>query len=443
MKYLDILNDKINNINNNIFNKYEINKKIVEEKKENKDKKIMRKNNSMKQFNYNNKNETKEQRNGKALSPKKKLKKIHQTHNYFSRKDLKIVPESNNNINKKQRNTVNKNYGFKSKAKQEKELINGAIEHLRNNMLKNKNNKEISLELIQKKYNEINENNYEKKNRNNKRIKKEEESTMSFTSVSSELNQNKNNNLLNTVDSNNEKCSSNMFKKEMKKIMNYNKKIKKEKNCGSAIKNKMITYKNEKYEFNNDKNYNNKRMKKSLTQIKFGKTENENTTCSKNQKTNKMISPIENQKSIYYFNNSKNCSDSTKINNKNIDVKKFRNVLDKYVIYKNKKRKSTNQNIKRKEDNKINIDDNITKNLNKQKNKEELNKKRKNDSLNKNDSKIEKEIYNDIKFDKFEDDDRANTLCDDLGSNMNIKELINLPFYITPKYSNNLSQNNN
>ena len=41
-------------------------------------------------------------------------------------------------------------------------------------MLKNKNNKEISLELIQKKYNEINENNYEKKNRNNKRIKKEE-----------------------------------------------------------------------------------------------------------------------------------------------------------------------------------------------------------------------------------------------------------------------------
>ena len=443
MKYLDILNDKINNINNNIFNKYEINKKIVEEKKENKDKKIMRKNNSMKQFNYNNKNETKEQRNGKALSPKKKLKKIHQTYNYFSRKDLKIVPESNNNINKKQRNIVNKNYGFKSKAKQEKEFINGAIEYLRNNMLKNKNNKEISLELIQKKYNEINENNYEKKNRNNKRIKKEEESTMSFTSVSSELNQNKNNNLLNTVDSNNEKCSSNMFKKEMKKIMNYNKKIKKEKNCGSAIKNKMITYKNEKYEFNNDKNYNNKRMKKSLTQIKFGKTENEKTTCSKNQKTNKMISPIENQKSIYYFNNSKNCSDSTKINNKNIDEKIFRNVLDKYVIYKNKKRKSNNQNIKRKEDNKINIDDNITKNLNKQKNKEELNKKRKNDSLNKNDSKIEKEIYNDIKFDKFEDDDRANTLCDDLGSNMNIKELINLPFYITPKYSNNLSQNNN
>ena len=37
--------------------------------------------------------------------------------------------------------------------------------------------------------------------------------------------------------------------------------------------------------------------------------------------------------------------------------------------------------------------------------------------------------------------DSSKTLCDDLGNNIDIKDLINLPFYITPKYSNNISQN--
>ena len=61
------------------------------------------------------------------------------------------------------------------------------------------------------------------------------------------------------------------------------------------------------------------------------------------------------------------------------------------------------------------------------------------------DLKLQKENENIIKnnndIDNIEEDDRMNTLCNDLGSNTNIKELINLPFHISPKYSNNISQN--
>ena len=53
----------------------------------------------------------------------------------------------------------------------------------------------------------------------------------------------------------------------------------------------------------------------------------------------------------------------------------------------------------------------------------------KNDSLS-NNINIESENY-----------DSSKTLCDDLGNNIDIKDLKNLPFYIKPKYSNNISQN--
>ena len=49
------------------------------------------------------------------------------------------------------------------------------------------------------------------------------------------------------------------------------------------------------------------------------------------------------------------------------------------------------------------------------------------------------EDYNNIN--NSEDDDKLDIECNDLGSNTNIKELKNLPYYITPNYSKNISQN--
>ena len=124
----------------------------------------------MKQFNYKDKKGKEVQRIENLLSHRKKYKKFHKTYNNFNTKELNLPQENNKNENRKQgKNIINKNYGFKNKAKQEMELINGAIEYLQNNQNKSTkkllNNNKISLEIIQKKYNEINENNYEYKNR--------------------------------------------------------------------------------------------------------------------------------------------------------------------------------------------------------------------------------------------------------------------------------------
>ena len=436
IKYTDILNNIINNsLDSNKKNKYKNNI--------NDDKIKLYKNNSMKQFNYKDKKGKEVQRIENLLSPRKKYKKFHKTYNNFNTKELNLPQENNKNENRKQgKNIINKNYGFKNKAKQEMELINGAIEYLQNNQNKSTkkllNNNKISLEIIQKKYNEINENNYEYKNRNNNKLKKEEESTMSFTSNSSELIQNKNNKNNNISEEN----ISNMFQKEMNKIMKYNKKIKNNKRkSGSAIKKNISISRNVKYDFNVNINYDNKRMKKSLTQIKFGKTENEKTTYSKNPKSNKYCSSIENQKSIYIFNNKsinnnnfKNCSESTKLNNKKEENKKFRYVLDKYVIYKNNKRNS--KNLKNNNIKKRNNNENEEKKLKEKKSLVEY----KDNNLDKKNNLNNGSLSNNINIES-ENYDSSKTLCDDLGNNIDIKDLINLPFYITPKYSNNISQN--
>ena len=209
-KHSDILND---NINNGCYKN---------KKNKNKDKIILYKNYSIEQFDYKNKTGKKRQNMENIFSSKKKYKKLHKTYNYFSSKELELALENNKyDVYKKQgKNAVNKNYEFKNKD----------IAYLQNNQHKNNNkllnNKGIFFEKIQKKYNEINDNNYKYKNRNNKRLKKEEESTMSYTSISSELIQNKNNkNTIFSEDINNEN-ELNIFQKEMNKIMTYNKKIK-------------------------------------------------------------------------------------------------------------------------------------------------------------------------------------------------------------------------
>ena len=284
--------------------------------------------------------------------------------------------------------------------------------------------------------------------------------------------------------------------------MKYNKKlINDEKNNGNFIKHNAIIFNNLKHSLNyNKKNYNNKRMKKSFSQVNFNekkidRTENEKTAYSKNKsKSNKYFSPIDNQKSICFMNNksinnnSKNSSNITKLNNKkNISNNKFRYVLDKYVISqkkpknkrdngnrqiseKNKKEEEKSRNnienekqqykiqkstginkydFDKKENSKMvttkkneeNILSNVENNINKKK--EQTQESFFNDEVY---LKIPKESENVLKYSNEtnnleENNDRVNTLCNDLGSNTNIKELINLPFYITPKYSNNISNN--
>ena len=470
-----------------------------ESRNQNKKKKLY-KNNSVKQFKFNNNNNNIVKRTKNDLSAKKIVSQ--KTYNFYSPNELKLIPE--NKKNKKR--IVTKNYGFKNKNEREIELVNGAIEYLQNELNNNKNknnllnNSEISLGTIQRKYNKMqNDNNNQIKNRNNKHEKKREESTISFTSTSTELihnnnniNNNKNSIISEEISTNNDNSnSSNVFKREMNRIMKFNKRlIKEEKKNGNIKKHNTIIFNNLKKEINCNKDYNNKRMKKSMSQInfyekRFEKTENEKTAYSKNKtKTNKYISPIGNQKSIYYINNksinnnnSKNSSNYTKFNNNNnkTNDNKFRFVLDKYVIYNNKTRNNKMKKKQRegklkeeeksrieKENKKLKIQNNMGLNkydFDKKENSKMITTKKNSEKINDNkngqtndsffndvvDSKLQKENENIIKnnndIDNIEEDDRMNTLCNDLGSNTNIKELINLPFHISPKYSNNISQN--
>ena len=407
---------------------------------------------------------------------------------------------NNNKRNKKniERN-INKNYGYKNKTEQEIELVNGAIEYLKNEI-----NNGIKNGPIKKKYLQLYENNNKIKNRNAPKYKekKGDESTMSLTSTSSEIIYNKNSIYSGgDASTNNENSNSSYrFKKEMNRIMKYNKKlITNEKNNRNGIKHNNIIFNSLKQNLNNNKVYNNKRMKKSLSQInlydkRLEKTENEKTAYSKNKtRSFKYSSPIENQKSIYFINNksmnnnSKNSSNYTKFNNNNsVNSNKFRFVLDKYVIKQkntrnnnnnknNHNKKLLNKNKKEEEKSRNNIENEeqklkIPKNSGvnkydfdkKENSKMVTTKKNEENILSNVDNNKKKEptsetFFNDVTNNKFikeseiiiknsnesnniEEEEKIDTLCNNLGSNTNIKGLINLPFYITPKYSNNASK---
>ena len=66
--------------------------------------------------------------------------------------------------------------------------------------------------------------------------------------------------------------------------------------------------------------------------------------------------------------------------------------------------------------------------------------KKDNSKINKNIENQNESINKNINI-RNEDDDSSNNSCNDLGNNINIKDLINLPFYIKPKYSNSINQN--
>ena len=441
--------------------------------------KILNKNKSVKQFNYNPKRII--ERANNQMPIRKDIMHKQKTYNYFNPKEITQDIEKNKKIIRNKENKEIKKYGFKNKTEIEIELVNGALEYLKKEMInKNSNN-------IINSYNRLYENN-NNKNRNNavKKEKKGDESTMSLTSSNEIINNNKNSFLSGEASTNNDNSnSSNVFQKEMSRIIKYNQKlIKNERNNGIIIKHNATIFNNLKSNLNYlKKNYNNKRMKKSFSQInikdkKIEKTENEKTAYSKNRtKSNKYFSPIDNQKSIYYLNNksnnnnSKNSSNYMKFNNKNnINNNKFRFVLDKYVINKKKKKeeeKSRNnieiekQKYKMqksiglnkydydKKENSIIVttkknEENILSNIdNNNKKKEQTQDSFFSDGVI---LKIPKESENKLKNirelnDIEENNDRVNTLCNDLGNDTNIKELINLPYYITPKYSNNISNN--
>ena len=196
----------------------------------------------MKQLNINHNNKQVIQRSkNNNLSVKKNSTVLikPKTYNFFSPKELKQETENNNKNNKKTINgtkMVNKNYGFKNKDQQEIELVNGAIEYLKNELMnsnnnRNRNNLAINCSLtmgsIPKKYEINNKNNkYQKYSE-----KKGDESIISLPSTSSELKNNNNYNNKNNVFSgesstnNDYSSSSNKFQKEMSRIMKFNKKL--------------------------------------------------------------------------------------------------------------------------------------------------------------------------------------------------------------------------
>ena len=492
IKYFDFLNE---------------NEQKTKETKEN-NKKILNKNKSVKQFNYNKKKIIERAKNNRLTTKKTQVLIKPKTYNYFSPEELKQELINNNKPNKKniERN-INKNYGYKNKTEQEIELVNGAIEYLKNEI---KNG--ITNGPIKKKYIQLYENNNKIKNRNNNNApkykeKKGDESTMSLTLTSSEIIYNKNSNNSGDASTNNDNSSSsNRFKKEMNRIMKYNKKlITNEKNNRNGIKHNNIIYNSLKQNLRNNKVYNNKRMKKSLSQInlydkRLEKTENEKTAYSKNKtRSFKYCSPIDNQKSIYLFNNksinnnnSKNSSNYTKFNNNNnnnnfANSNKFRFVLDKYIIKQKNTRNKNNYNNNKNNNNKKLLNKNKKveeKSRNNIENEDQKLKIPKNSGINKYDfdkkenskmittKKNEENIlsnvdnnrkkeqtneFNDVTNIKYikeseiifknsnesnnieDNEEKIDTLCNNLGSKTNIKGLINLPFYITPKYSNNVS----
>ena len=472
-------NDEKNHLNFKNFNflkkkeNTNANRKINQKTRKN----ILHKNNSVKQFNYkkniflNNDNTNKKIIKRKPNNlPNKKASSINQkTYNYFSPEELANFTINNKKNIKKISNNNAKNYGFKNKKEQEEELINGAIEYLKNELNYNQNKKninnilnstDISLGEIQKNINN---------NKNDKKNKKllVDESTMSYTSISNELNKqndNKNNySKESSLKNNNITNSPNQFIKEINRIIDYNKKLIKD---GNKERYNSIM-----------RNEPNRKMKKCFSQMnvyekRMDKTENEKTSYSKNNKTksNKVFSPIQNQKSIYLINNksinSKNSSmKSNKNNNINNSNKKFRFVLDKYVVY-NKNNKTRNIKNKEKKVKNIPKKEKIQKSncldkydYDKKENSKIITTKKEEENIysnieNKNDKldsffndginmKIPKESQNVNKNSNETNEEIIDTLCDDLGQDTNINKLIHLPFQITPKYSYRDNNNNN
>ena len=352
------------------------------------------KHNSMKEFNHANlllttniinRIATKKNKN-LMISTKKTLAKP-KTYNYFSPEQIQSEEEDiYYNDNKKivyslSQKKLKNNYGYKSKGEQENEVIHGAINYLqheyRNKNKKNKivkensllNNRGINMGTFQNKY-KINENNNSStRNKFNYKIsydcKKKgkqigEESEMSLNSTSSGF-------ILNNISSYgassymDRSSESDIFQKEMRRIINFNKRLKSNGKCNN------IQLNNNQFSNNNFKN----KMKKSSSQPNFFDKKNlgiplnaeksmynKDNQISKNNKNISLLSSIS-KRNLNKLNNvtlstSRNCclndnqinSFSNNINNKKYNVKSSQN------------RKSNITKIKsNKENNKINYVD--------------------------------------------------------------------------------------
>ena len=395
-------NNNIENIKDNILKKEEEEFKILNINQNNQGliknsrTKVNKKNefpkhNSMKEFNHANlllttniinRIATKKNKN-LMISTKKTLAKP-KTYNYFSPEQIQNEEEDiDYNENKKivyslSQKKLKNNYGYKNKEEQENEVIQGAINYLQNEYnnknKKNKytkensilNNRVISMGTIQNKY-KINENNNSSnRNKFNYKIPYDykskgkqfgEESEMSLNSTSSGF-------ILNNVSSYggssymDRSSESNMFQKEMRRIINFNKKLK---SNGKSNNNQL----------NNNQNKN--KMKKSSSQPNF--FDKKNLGISRNaekymynkenqiSKTNKNFSLLSNisKRNLNKPNNvtssiSRNCC----LNNNQINS--FKNNINnnnkKFNVKSTQNRKSNIAKPKsNKENNKVNYVD--------------------------------------------------------------------------------------
>ena len=359
--------------------------------------KKLKKTKSMKQLNNNSKysfsinnNNIQNRRKYKQLTinTKKALCKP-KTYNFFSPGQLKQEEdEEEDNINNFYGNKkisfysmsqkkMNKNYGFKSKKEQEKEIVNGAIEYLQQEF-NNKNRKNIkenhifnsigiSMETMQHKL-KFNDqkviNKIPNKNKNNYKVPYDyqkkgkqfgEESTTSLNSTSSGYFILNNNSFYND-DSSNFKKNSNTFQKELHRIINYNKKMK---SNGEDIKNCNLK---------NNLNKNNKKMQKSVSQPNFFEKKNlnmeneEKSIYSKGKllsKTNKVFTPLskicKNNTNLDKTSNTGITSTKNYNLNGNINSSNNNNInYSKFNIKSNKNKNSniiSNSNIRLKKDN--------------------------------------------------------------------------------------------
>ena len=357
----------INNNNNIIFKFYDekesdaiSNKDETKNmrKKTNKSNEII-KNNSVKLL--NNKNNSKKRYKNLIINTKKGIVKP-KTYNYFSPENIRQEEDENiNNFygNKKisfysmSQKKLNKNYGFKNKKEQEKEIFNGAFEYLQNEF-NNKNIKNIkgnhiinssgiSIPTLKNKFKMIENQIITNKNKNNYKVpydyKKKgkqfgEESTISLNSTSSGLF------ILNNNFSIYEEESSSVrdnFQEELHRIINFNKKMKSN---------------GKDYNFNNI--ISNKKFKKSVSQSNFFDKNklkilesDDKMIYSKGKplaKTNKNFTPVSNifKKSLNKTTNT-GMSTSKNINLNGNQINSFNNI--NYSKFNIKSSQNKNQNI--------------------------------------------------------------------------------------------------
>ena len=360
IKKNDISLDNKIDINNLYNNKNENNKKSKENTKNDfktsKPKKnrknVLTKNNSVKQFNssliknnninyINDNKQRKKDKKDLTIDTKKELVKP-KTYNHFSSEQIK---NNNNKENKKivfnSKNTKieNKNHGRKNRMEQEKEILNGAIEYLKNefnNIIKINikdnhifDSSGITTGAFQHKYKKNNKLFNNIKNKSEYKVpydyKKKgkqfgEESTISFNSTSSGLllNKNKSFDESSKLDDNNKR-----FKDEMQRIIDYNKRLK---SC-------------QKENNHNDINISNKQLKRSISQPNFlgNKTvkimiNGDKSTKGKQQlsKSVKNYNPISKKYNNHNYNNANKSTDNIKI--KNLKQNHI-NLFDKKINY--------------------------------------------------------------------------------------------------------------